>query len=37
MERTAPGSSSRLKVVVVEDDSTIREFLKDTLEKELGY
>lgn len=37
MERAAPGSSAKLKVVVVEDDATIREFLKDTLENQLGY
>jgi two-component system, response regulator PdtaR len=27
----------KLKVIVVEDDATVRQFLKDTLEKELGH
>jgi len=34
---TAPTTSPSLKIVVVEDDPTIRLFLKDTLEKTLGH
>jgi response regulator NasT len=34
---TAPTTSPSLKVVIVEDDATIRLFLKDTLEKTLGH
>jgi AmiR/NasT family two-component response regulator len=36
MEQTTP-VMSQLKVVVVEDDATIRMFLKDAMEKELGH
>jgi response regulator NasT len=35
MERAAPASP--LKVVIVEDDPTIRLFLKETLEQQLGH
>jgi response regulator NasT len=36
MERKLP-ASSQLKIVVVEDDATIRLFLKDALENQLGH
>ena len=36
MERAAPGTAP-LQVVVVEDDPTVRLFLKETLEKELRH
>ena len=36
MDQTA-SMLSPLKVVVVEDDATVRLFLKDTLEKKLGH
>jgi response regulator NasT len=36
METAAP-SQQQLKVVVVEDDATVRQFLKETLERELGH
>ena len=32
-----PNTPLRLKIVVVEDDNTVRLFLKNTLEKELGH
>jgi response regulator NasT len=34
---TAPVSMPSLKVVVVEDDATVRVFLKDALEKQFGH
>jgi response regulator NasT len=38
MTRTAPETVlPKLKVVIVEDDPTVRMFLKETLEKELGH
>jgi AmiR/NasT family two-component response regulator len=36
MERAAPALPP-LKIVLVEDDATVRQFLKDTLEKTLGH
>jgi AmiR/NasT family two-component response regulator len=36
MKPEAPALSA-LKIVVVEDDATVRQFLRDTLEKDLGH
>ena len=36
MERAATAQTT-LKIVVVEDDTTVRQFLRETLEKQLGH